>query len=294
MLRLITLKIGLYGPLYLQEADSAAVVEKTGGSYDNNHGLKPALKKPCSTSTDTTITNALTIWMRRTGSCAGPLFDTTQCRALSFSSVSSGETLVNPPSSNSVRFSPEISKVQYFMPESPVCDSLGNNPDDVYNPYFAAYYYNNEPVRYYIDDEDEDDDDGPLWELMQHVASKVRTTASRWLIRWTDNNQSDVVRLALQQQQHQRDATTSDVILTFVSVVKSVASLTATWLMYQGLLRLLWVIHRPRLYNQARRKANNNNQHETPRRNHPIPSFFFTRQRRHNDEQQSSSSKSTL
>ena len=145
-------------------------------------------------------------------------------RTPSFSSIastsSSASSILPPstPTNNGVRFSPESAKVQYFIPESPAREFLAQ--DQSYNPY---WFYEDD-----LEDDDEDDDDD-LWELMVGITSRVK----HWL--------------SPQVQKPSSSPSTGlfELIFTLISISKSVASLMATYVFYQGLVRMLWVVRRP-------------------------------------------------
>ncbi|KAI9479509.1 hypothetical protein BDB00DRAFT_943430 [Zychaea mexicana] len=159
----------LYGPLYADEHDQAEMVTTTSTptstaatdvslhhqteqqQHDHLHdGLKPVLKS--------------SIYVRRRREqdsiCSSSSSSATADERIpSFSSIASTSSSVSipppatPTHSNFVRFSPESTKIQYFIPESPVREFLGG--DEGWNPYWS-----------YEDDEDDDQEDDDLWELM--------------------------------------------------------------------------------------------------------------------------------
>lgn len=241
--------LGLYGPLYTLENEpqqSFAYPTSSSSSstpnYHPPHGLKPALKK-----------QNTAIYLRRG----------VDDRIPSFSSISSTNSSLfqsslppTPPSasqSTSVRFSPESTKVQYFEPESPVQESLEYEHGDGmvpsgWNPYWPIYDEQDDcRSRYYYyyagsnyDEEQEDDD--ALWESLVSVVGHMKSFFSSWLPSrlWKSSSSSQSASL--------------DLMVTLMSVTKSVASLVATWLMYQGMLRL---VRRPSSIRQVPGKREN-------------------------------------
>lgn len=219
--------LGLYGPLYSHQDDNQDEPIPTTAAqrlspYSDNHGLKPVLKKTSGCSSPDYTANLL--YMRRGSSVIA--FDNTyfDSQRTSFSSVSSSEfSAPTPP--NNVRFSPETTKVQYYIPESPV-QELGaatTTLHDQWNPYWTLHGHD------LFDDNDDDDDenDDALWDLLVNVSQNVKQTALGWLMP------------PQRQHQHEQQANIANIIVTLMSVAKSATSLMATWLMYQTLLRIV-------------------------------------------------------
>ncbi|KAI9311269.1 hypothetical protein BX666DRAFT_1881928 [Dichotomocladium elegans] len=207
----------LYGPLYTDDDDDSPPSRAT---YDRPLGLKPALKK-----------SSTSLYEHRSIDDRIPSFSSIASSATTASSISQPPTPIASISSaaahNGVRFSPESTiRVQYFIPESPVKESLGV---EGWNPYWSP-----------MDDEDEDNEDDDLWEFMVTNAKAIQKAVTNWL--WPIPRQRHHRQRQLSSKPMRPTTTTTttmDLMFTLVSVCKSMASLAATWLMYQGMLRIL-------------------------------------------------------
>ncbi|KAI7880049.1 hypothetical protein K492DRAFT_178158 [Lichtheimia hyalospora FSU 10163] len=244
----------LYGPLYTSENEpqqtfpcptSSSSSSTSTPKYHPPHGLKPALKK-----------QNTALYLRRGVDERIPSFSSISSTSSSLFQSSLPPTPPSVSQSTGVRFSPESIKVQYFEPESPVQESLEYEHSDGmvpngWNPYWpiydeqddcrSRYYY------YYADSNyDDQEDDDALWESMVSVVGHMKSFFSSWLPPrlWKSPTSSHT----------KRQNASLDLMVTLMSVTKSVASLVATWLMYQGMLRL---VRRPSSIRQAPGKREN-------------------------------------
>ncbi|KAG2227844.1 hypothetical protein INT45_002082 [Circinella minor] len=277
----------LYGPLYTNESDDEEITMTTSTSttttkchnnstslhhnHTRQHDLKPVLK------------SSIYVRRRRQGLIGATEtvfgeYDDGEQRIPSFSSIastSSSTSSILPPStpinSTSVRFSPESTKIQYFIPESPVQEFLGDKNNyssftssyydinssetvkvDSWNPYWSYESDDEDNIYSYEDDDDQEDDD--LWELMVGVTYRIKD----WFIpprrkpatRNSSNNSATANTSTISSNYINTSGGLLDLVFTLISVAKSVASLMATWVVYQGLVRMLWVVRRPAIRHQ--------------------------------------------
>ena len=245
------------------------------GCHDNNtsshhnhtrqHDLKPVLK------------SSIYVRRRREGLIGATdttfgEYDDGEQRIPSFSSIastsSSTSSILPPPtptSSTSVRFSPESTKIQYFIPESPVQEFLDKNnyssftssyydinsndtiKADSWNPYWSYESDDEDNIYSYEDDDDQEDDD--LWELMVGVTSRIKDwfmpPRRKSATRNSSNSSATANTSTISSNYINTSGGLLDLVFTLISVAKSVASLMATWVVYQGLVRVLWIVRRP-------------------------------------------------
>ncbi|ORZ00707.1 hypothetical protein BCR43DRAFT_485663 [Syncephalastrum racemosum] len=223
-------------------------------------GLKPVLKKTDS-STDVLQHAAL----RRRPDLFLPLTDIVQrfeidsdkLRQRSNSGSGSSDSSNHPLTpGGSVRFNPEIVKVQY-LPETPVRESLSRD-----NPYWA---YEDD----FSDDEDDDEDDY-VWTALIEMSQFLKSTAFICLLEIAHYMRQPFRKPALprsqEQAEHQQQNQQTQqrrlprhyhyktggalipkplsMAAAAATVVKSVASVLSTWLLYQGLGQITWLVRR--------------------------------------------------
>lgn len=235
----------LYGPLY---TNSNQNIEKSrvNATQSPLQGLKPVLKKQsnvtqllpsCSDSSvifysiesTTTVTTTTTFeyssasWSDFGGSSA-----TTSglCSSRSsFSSVSSGKST----NSIGVHFNPEIIEIEY-QPEYPV--SLESSP-------LSCVPHASELYTDYGYDEDEDD---VLWSLLQQFGESLKSstytrisTLFSNLLFFYNTHQELKKHASSPQTKKYPSNDPAQLFLIMTSMMKSVFSLTTTWLLYQSL-----------------------------------------------------------
>ncbi|KAI8982087.1 hypothetical protein BDF20DRAFT_450163 [Mycotypha africana] len=187
----------------------------------------------------------------------------------SISSISSSDnSSITSISSNSVsttnkpgvHFNPEIIEIEY-QPEHPV--SLERSSLISARIYQDKYNCLSDGDDCYVQEEaeeEDDDDDDELWSLIAEAGASIKlsTTYTRlaFLVQYLfsyhhhrpHNNKTSKKCSKVQQQQHQvksvAAATTTtnvSIVPLFISMMKSVVSLTTTWLLYQSLSPLTWL-----------------------------------------------------
>ncbi|CAO3622918.1 unnamed protein product [Mucor hiemalis] len=231
----------LYGPLY---TNSNQNIEKSriNATQSSLQGLKPVLKNrvTCSDSSlifysidsTTTTTKATYEYNSATWSEFGGSSATTSglCSSRSsFSSVSSSKST----NSIGVHFNPEIIEIEY-QPEYPV--SLESSP-------LSCVPHSSEPYTDCGYDEDEDD---VLWSLLVDVGESLKSSTYTRISTLFSNclffyNTHQELKKHSSQQIHKYPSTTTSnndpaqLFLLMVSMMKSVVSLTTTWVLYQSL-----------------------------------------------------------
>ncbi|KAF7727625.1 hypothetical protein EC973_007283 [Apophysomyces ossiformis] len=130
-------------------------------------------------------------------------------------------------SSHGVRFNPEVVQFNYY-PESPVQESISLG--------------NNELGSWLEDAYDEELEDETLWALLVDVSQFIKKSSRTYLDRVVQRLEPNQARSkdTLQLQ----IGNTLDVLTVLMATVRTVASLTATWLMYQSLAPIFWTYNR--------------------------------------------------
>ncbi|ORX58900.1 hypothetical protein DM01DRAFT_1405512 [Hesseltinella vesiculosa] len=111
---------------------------------------------------------------------------------------------------SSVRFSPEIERVEY-LPESPVRA----------NPMWGL-----------AEEDHEDDEDDVLWSMVLHLGQFMTKTSTQWL--WS---------LVRQHQPKPPSLSSLDLVYLCFNMTKSLTSLIATWVLYQSLWPFSFIIN---------------------------------------------------
>ncbi|KAG0175703.1 hypothetical protein DFQ28_006892 [Apophysomyces sp. BC1034] len=209
----------LYGPLYQNEFHTQPV------SISSPSGLKPVLRK------NTTINTRQLHLHQLRQELILPTSLHESCDSFEKPHYRPWSKCVSDPgiaSSPGVRFNPEVVQFKYF-PESPVRDSISME---------------NSEIPCWLDKENEENEeereDETLWALFVDVSLFVKKTSRIYLDQAAQRLEPNraVSKDALQF------GNTMTVLTAFVSTVRTVASLTATWLMYQSLAPLFWAAHR--------------------------------------------------
>ncbi|CAO3608652.1 unnamed protein product [Cunninghamella echinulata] len=176
----------------------------------------------------------------------------------SISSASSNDAFYRPwskslsesgNSSSSVRFNPDIEKLEY-LPESPVketrikmglssyfCELNEEEDDD-----------ENEQVNYsYWMEENEDEEDDVLWSMILHLFYFISKKSSNYIQSIYKRHQhttkittSSTTNNIISSSHHESP---SELFFLFFNMTKSLTSLFATWIMYQSLLPFIWLIN---------------------------------------------------
>ncbi|GAA5816952.1 hypothetical protein MFLAVUS_010487 [Mucor flavus] len=251
----------LYGPMYTNSSN-----EKKN-NYDTQsplQGLKPVLKKQSNvtqslpsysehsilfyaidTSTSTTFTTTTaSVWSEYADSSV-----TTSALCSSRSSFSS----VSSKSSNhsiGVHFNPEIIEIEY-QPEYPV--SLESSPQSF------AYYQ-----------EQEEDEEDTLWPLLIQASESLKASTytrisslfSKCLYLYTQQQQKHHHSSSSSSPTRYASSSSLQLFILMVSMMKSVVSLTTTWLLYQSLSPLsswLSVTAKPTVSNTAGQSSKQSN-----------------------------------
>ncbi|KAI8095067.1 uncharacterized protein B0P05DRAFT_524569 [Gilbertella persicaria] len=215
----------LYGPMY---TNSCNEMEKLHYYSSALQGLKPVLKKHCNVTQivpncsdpilsyfDSFVLNDIHTPM---------LYSSRSSRFSSFSSIASSSSNssvnLNHKSSVGVHFNPEIIEIEY-QPEYPVSSS----------PHLQ------DKLRFMEDDE-EDDTIDLFWTFLVQTALSIKSSASvrlKFLARFIFyHNHKRKSQLHYHPHLH--------LIVLLASMFKSVVSLTTTWLLYQSLLPISWIL----------------------------------------------------
>ncbi|KAG0166269.1 hypothetical protein DFQ28_007914 [Apophysomyces sp. BC1034] len=208
----------LYGPLYTQNAPITNIPQQL-----QQKGLKPVLKR----GTDL-------------HEFAPPVpsdvtFEQDHYRPWSKCTSEPGTHTPN----TSVRFSPEIVQFEY-LPESPVHEPCHINDGGDYD----ADYWNLSLNDYDIESEDDDDDeDDMLWDLMVEVTGYIKSTAQSYLSHYLQPPKKSRTPHKELLHRPSRPETPLDIIVLLISMMKSMASFSVTWVMYQSLLPFSWIIN---------------------------------------------------
>ncbi|KAI8063805.1 hypothetical protein BC940DRAFT_306892 [Gongronella butleri] len=212
----------LYGPFYTNKA-----------SQHHEHimlpptpppeGIKPVLKRQPMPS----LQQQRHLWSKASSQPGS--------RSNSCSSASSTSSAASTCSS--VRFSPEIERVEY-LPESPVHTTTRHH-------HLSQHLFHDDLWS----DDDEDDEDDVLWSMVLHLGQFVSKTSTQWL--WS----MVVHQKKKKQQQEQQQASAShtpaaassskssvDMAYLCFNMTKSLTSLMATWVLYQSLWPFSWLI----------------------------------------------------
>ncbi|KAI8638386.1 hypothetical protein BD408DRAFT_446828 [Parasitella parasitica] len=237
----------LYGPMYTAVENKEIHVEKLPKSIaslytphpnaqaasdmvtNSLQGLKPVLKKQ-SNVTQPTCSDPMYYFDSWSGSTT-PSTCTSRSGRSSFSSISSSKS-----NSIGVHFNPEIIEIEY-QPEYPV--SLETSTQ----PCLRGYSVVEED-----DDDNEEDDMEALWSLLVQASVSLKSstyTRLGFISKYISYHHHH------QQNQHSNQqslypATTASskniqILILLVSMMKSMVSMTTTWLLWQSLSPLTWI-----------------------------------------------------
>ncbi|KAF7721533.1 hypothetical protein EC973_004531 [Apophysomyces ossiformis] len=203
----------LYGPLYTQDAP---VTNMNTPQHLQQKGLKPVLKK----GTD--------LHQFSSPVPSDVIFEQDHYRPWS---KCTSEPDTHTSNNITVRFSPEIVQFEY-LPESPV---------------HQPFPINDEPVDHWHlsleDDADDEDEDGAFWDLIVELGNYIKEEGQSYLSRYLQ--QPKIPKLASKELLHRpsRPESPLDIFVILVTMMKSMASFTAAWLIYQSLLPFSWIIN---------------------------------------------------
>ncbi|KAI9304017.1 hypothetical protein BJ944DRAFT_267462 [Cunninghamella echinulata] len=177
----------------------------------------------------------------------------------SISSASSNDAFYRPwskslsesgNSSSSVRFNPDIEKLEY-LPESPVKETrikMGSssyfcelNEEDDEDDEIGQVNYS------YWMEENEDEEDDVLWSMILHLFYFISKKSSNYIQSIYKKHQhttkiktSSTTNNIISSSHHESP---SELFFLFFNMTKSLTSLFATWIMYQSLLPFIWLIN---------------------------------------------------
>ncbi|KAG2209506.1 hypothetical protein INT47_008350 [Mucor saturninus] len=216
----------LYGPMYTNNKKNNCY-----GTQSSLQGLKPVLKKQSNvTQSLPTCSDSLNIYdfdptytvseFGYTSSSSSITSGLCSTRS-SFSSVSSSKSTASS-SSVGVHFNPEIIEIEY-QPEYPVS--------------LKSYYQHHGGVH---DDDDDDDEDDTLWPLLLQASESLKSSTYTRI----SSVFSKGLYLVGQKKTHPNHSL--HLVILMASMMKSVVSLTTTWVLYQSLSPLSsWLAPKP-------------------------------------------------
>ncbi|CAO3624883.1 unnamed protein product [Cunninghamella blakesleeana] len=227
----------LYGPLYTNKPILSSQLPSTPPP----EGIKSVLKKPNSYHSyiNQHHQNSITI-----------MNNNNYYQPWSKSRSESGRSSISSTSSvSSVRFNPDIEKLEY-LPESPVKETKIKMNDD-YMDYHDQHYWS-------IIEENEDDEDDVLWSMFLHMFHFISKKSSNYinsLLSYNNRKKNHHSHHHTQSSSTSNSSSSSssitpshrespiELFFLFFTMTKSLTSLLATWVMYQSLLPFIWLIN---------------------------------------------------
>lgn len=197
-------------------------------TYNATQTIKPVLKKQ---------SNVAQLLLP---SCSDPIYSyfDTPCWSTPTSGFSSSRgsfSSVSSKSSAGVHFNPEIIEIEY-QPEYPVC------------------LQQQEPRFMNIEQDDEEDD--ALWSLLVQASLSLKSSSYTRIASFSKylfyKQQKTSTTTALYPPSSNQNSL--QLVILLVSTMKSVVSLTTTWLLYQSLSPLSWLTRKSSTAGQSKQQ----------------------------------------